>query len=142
MYSLPPWVAWKLSPSLPLCGRKRHPSRRSHSLELARFGGCFGQRSSRSAPPRYQAAPSVMRVTSSARKDLRPGRRAILRASLEAVLAVGAHLGSLGIHFRPEIAQHHERLGGAQVLEGDARLSAGLGAEVLVLRELVEADHL
>ena len=57
-------------------------------------------------------------------------------------LLVGAHGRGVRVHFRAEVAQADQRLGGGGVAEGHALLGAGFGAEVFVFGELVEADEL
>ena len=66
----------------------------------------------------------------------------VTRAELEGVVPIRAHGGSIGIHFGAEVAKYDERFCFAEVFEGDTCLCAGFGAEVFVLRQLVESDQL
>src|SRR5688500_16895764 len=59
---------------------------------------------------------------------------------LELVLSISAEIGRARIHFRPEITEDDERFDFAGVLERDAGLGGGFGAENFVAGEFVETN--
>ncbi len=61
--------------------------------------------------------------------------------ALEGIFPICTHHRSIGVHFGPEIAEYNQRLGFAEVFEGDPCFCAGLGAEVFVFRQLVETNE-
>ena len=55
---------------------------------------------------------------------------------------MSAHRRGVGVHFRPEVTETNQRLGGRGILERDASFRTFSRTEEFVFREFVEADEL
>ncbi len=61
---------------------------------------------------------------------------------IELSFSIVANAGGVGIDLGAVVAEEYQGFSVAGVLESDTGLGAGLGAEVFVLGQLVEADEL
>ena len=57
-------------------------------------------------------------------------------------MSIGSHRRCFGIHFGTEVAEEHERFGGAGVFESDSGLRGTFGGKEFIFREFVETEKL